>query len=62
MIKRVLAAILTFYWEFIKRHPLVSIFFSLILMAACAGGIYLIFKEFPTLMSMPCFRGGGCST
>jgi hypothetical protein len=28
------------------------------MIAACAGGIYLILVQFPTFISLPCFTGG----
>lgn len=44
--------------EFRHRHPAISIFLSLLVMAACAGGIYLIIVNFPRFI--PCFSGSGC--
>ena len=55
MIRKILAAGLTSYWEFIQKYPLLSIAFSLLAAAACAGGIYLIIVKFPSFA--PCFTG-----
>lgn len=60
MIRNTIARLLQLYWEFVKRHPAISLVFSLVIIAACLGGLYLIALDFPTLMSMPCFTGG-CS-
>lgn len=56
--RKFIASLLASYWAFIQKHPLLSIFTSVILMAACAGGIYLIATQFPTFLSLPCFTGG----
>jgi hypothetical protein len=60
-IRKAIAAVLTSYWEFIQKHPLLSMVLSLIMAAACAAGIYLIFRQFPTFLQLPCFRGGCAS-
>lgn len=57
-IRKTIAAALTVYLEFIRKHPFISMILSLVMAAACAGGIYLIFKQFPTFLLLPCFRGG----
>ncbi len=56
--RKALAAALKAYWDFIQKHPLISMVLSLVLAAACAGGIYLIWQQFPSLLRLPCFRGG----
>ncbi len=56
--RKALAAELTAYWEFIQKHPLLSLILLLVMGAACVGGIYLIFRQFPTLLQSPCFKGG----
>ncbi len=56
-IRRTLASILTFCWEFVQKHRYASIVLGLLTMAACAGGIYLIVLKFPAYWRSPCFRG-----
>ncbi len=55
MIRKFIAGILQIYWDFIQRRPRISILFSLILIAACAGAIYLLIVNFPSFM--PCLHG-----
>lgn len=45
-------------FEFRHRHPVISITLSLLMIAACAGGIYLIIMKIPSIT--PCFSGHGC--
>jgi hypothetical protein len=54
--RKKLASVLSAYWAFIQKHPLLSIVTSLAMMAACAGAIYLIAVQFPTFA--PCFFPG----
>jgi hypothetical protein len=56
--RKFIASLLASYWAFIQKHPVISIFTSVIMIAACAGGIYLILVQFPTFISLPCFTGG----
>jgi hypothetical protein len=44
--------------EFRHKHPALSILLSLLVTAACAGGLYLIIVNFPRFI--PCFSGSGC--
>lgn len=44
--------------EFRHKHPVLSITLSLLVTAACAGGLYLIIVNFPRFI--PCFSGAGC--
>ncbi|MHB0994858.1 MAG: hypothetical protein ACYC2I_00665 [Elusimicrobiales bacterium] len=44
--------------EFRHKHPAISIILSLLVTAACVGGIYLIIVNFPRFI--PCFSGDGC--
>lgn len=44
--------------EFRHKHPAISIFLSLLVTAACAGGLYLIIVNFPRIV--PCFSTSGC--
>lgn len=44
--------------EFRHKHPVISIILSLLVTAACVGGIYLIIVNFPRFI--PCFSGDGC--
>jgi hypothetical protein len=56
--RKFIASVLASYWAFIQKHPVISIFTSVLMMAACAGAIYLILVQFPTFISLPCFTGG----
>ena len=56
--RKLIASLLASYWAFIQKHPLISIFTSLILMGACAAGIYLIGLQLPTLLDFSCLTGG----
>lgn len=60
MIRKAIAAALTAYWDLVRKHPFINIALSLVLIAACAGAIYLLLQQFPSLMQLPCFKGG-CS-
>lgn len=44
--------------EFRHKHPAISIVLSLLVLAACAGGIYLIIVNLHRIT--PCFSGSGC--
>jgi len=44
--------------EFRRKHPAISVFLSLLVLAACAGGIYLIAVNLHRIT--PCFSGSGC--
>jgi len=43
-------------WEFRHKHPVISITISLLMVAACAGGLYLIIKS--PFLRLSCFTGG----
>lgn len=58
--RRSIAAFLTSCLEFTRKHPLISLPLALVMIAACAAGLYLLYQELPTLMRLPCFTGG-CS-
>lgn len=58
MIKKTIARLLQIYWDFIQRHPLISLVFSLVIVAACLGAIYLLLINLPPYLSLPCFTGG----
>jgi len=58
MIRKVIASILVSYLELIKKRPFLSILLSLLIMAACIGGLYLIMLKLRTVISMPCVTGG----
>ncbi len=45
-------------FEFRHRHPVISIALSLLMVAACAGAIYLIIIKIPSIV--PCFTVNGC--
>lgn len=50
--RKTIACIVRAYWDFIRKHPLLSLPVSLIMLAACAGALYLIIVNFPRYM--PC--------
>ena len=58
MTRETILAAMTSTLEFRRKHPAISIILSLLLMAASAGGIYLIIVNLPRII--PCFSGGGC--
>ncbi len=49
-------AMVTSLFEFRHKHPVISIFLSVLVTAACAGALYLMFANFPSFV--PCFSGG----
>lgn len=57
--RKSLAAALTAGWEFVRAHPRLSLVLSVLMAAACAGGIYLILQQLPPdPFRLPCFTGG----
>jgi len=56
--KQKIGELLKIYWDFAMAHRALCFVLSAITFAACAAGLYLLFLELPTLMNMPCFRGG----
>jgi hypothetical protein len=44
--------------EFRHKHPVISVTLSLLMLAACAGAIYLIIVKIPSIV--PCFTVNGC--
>jgi|GEM_PF-1860008 len=56
MTREKIAATILSWHEFRQKHPLISIILSLLMLAACAGGIYLVLKS--PLLRITCFTGG----
>lgn len=46
------------FWEFYKVHRLLTFIMALLMLAASAAGLYLLYQQIPTLVSLPCLRGG----
>ncbi|MEK7721085.1 MAG: hypothetical protein AAB359_01705 [Elusimicrobiota bacterium] len=58
MTRETILATLISCWAFRRKHPLIGIFFSLLIIAACAGGIYLIITQLSSFALLPCFTDG----
>ena len=58
--RKAIASILSAWWTFIQAHRFLGLLTTLAFAAACAGALYLIIAQLPTLMAMPCLHGGGC--
>ncbi|MDO8803185.1 MAG: hypothetical protein Q7R35_02030 [Elusimicrobiota bacterium] len=56
MTRETILATLTSCWEFRRKHPAISITLSVLVAAACAGGIYLLIKS--PFLRLSCFTGG----
>ena len=57
MLRKQLVEFLIAYISFMKRHLVLGFGVSLLLLAACAGGIYLLALQLPTIVALPCFTG-----
>jgi hypothetical protein len=57
-IRKYLAAFLQSCFDFSRQHRFLGFLAALVLGASCAGALYLIIQEFPTLIALPCFTGG----
>ena len=58
--RKLLAAALTDWFYFARRHPAAGFAVSALLLAALAGAYYLLIVNFRSLTDLSCFRGGGC--
>lgn len=56
MIRQKIAAALISAIEFRQEHPVISVSLSLLVLAACAGGLYLIATS--SFLKLTCFSGG----
>ncbi len=58
MIKRLIVSLVNGYREFVTAHPVFSWIALPVLTLACLAALYLLWQQVPTLINMPCFRGG----
>ena len=58
MTRETIGAAMISCMEFRHKHPVISVTISLLMIAACAGGIYLIIVKLPAIV--PCFTVSGC--
>lgn len=52
------ASLLQACWDFSRAHRAVSFLAALVLGAACAGALYLLAVQFPTVIDLSCLTGG----
>lgn len=52
-----IAGLIEAMFKFRHKHPAISVTISVLMTAACAGGMYLLITKFP-LLKLSCFTGG----
>ncbi|MDD2806091.1 MAG: hypothetical protein PHV33_11090 [Elusimicrobiales bacterium] len=57
-LRKLTAALLRGCLDFGRKHRVLGFLAALLLGASCAGAVYLIAQQFPTVIALPCFTGG----